>query len=436
MNSFYASVEAMLNPSLRDKPVAVCGSTEDRHGIVLAKSEQAKKVGIKTGMATWEARRLCPGLIIVPPQYEQYLKYSRLAREIYGRFTDQVEPFGMDECWLDVTGSRSIFGDGERIAGRIRRMVKAELGLTVSIGVSFNKIFAKLGSDMKKPDAVTILGRDDFRERVWPLPAGELLYVGRATERKLAGYGIRTIGGIAQAKPEFLRRLLGKNGLMLWAFANGEDRSRVMHRDFVSPVKSVGHGTTCTADLASSEEVGKVMLYLAQDVGHRLRVHSLAARGVQITVKDGDLFWRQYQAPLPLASQSPGEIAALAFRLFEENYHWEKSVRAVTVRAINLAPENAPEQLDLFCDFEARERRRKADDAVEEIRRRFGEWAVYPAALLGDLKLPATSLKDVVMPGVCTNSRYGEKTAGRIGNPYKVSRVDCRAVSKYNVITK
>ena len=242
MNSFYASVEMMLNPDLKGKAIAVCGSTEDRHGIVLAKSEKAKKYGVKTGMVNFEARQRCPELILVPPQYDQYLKYSKLAHEIYYRYTDQVEPFGMDECWLDVT--HSVVGSGLAIAEEIRQAVREELGLTVSIGVSFNKIFAKLGSDMKKPDAITVISPDDFKEKVWPLPASDLLYVGRSTEHKLSGFGIHTIGELAATPPEMLKRWFGVNGIKLWHYANGTDNSRVMHKDFVSPVKSIGHGIT------------------------------------------------------------------------------------------------------------------------------------------------------------------------------------------------
>ena len=222
LNCFYASVEMMLDPSLRGKAVAVCGSTEDRHGIVLAKSEKAKKAGIKTGMVNWEARQLCKDLIVVPPQYDQYLKYSKLAHQIYYRYTDLVEPFGMDECWLDMTGSGA-YGSGMEIAQKIRTACREELGLTVSIGVSFNKIFAKLGSDMKKPDAVTQITKDDFREKVWPLAASEMIYVGRATEAKLARYGVKTVGELAAIPPETLQHWFGVNGLKLWAYANGTD---------------------------------------------------------------------------------------------------------------------------------------------------------------------------------------------------------------------
>lgn len=400
MNCFYASVEMMLDPSLRGKAVAVCGSTENRHGIVLAKSELAKKAGVKTGMVNWEARQRCPDLIMVKPQYEQYLKYSELARNIYQRYTDQVEPYGMDECWLDVGGSRSVCGSGMEIAESIRQTVKEELGLTVSIGVSFNKMFAKLGSDMKKPDAITEIRKDEFKDKIWTVPASDLLFVGRATTAKLEQYGITTIGGIANADPQFLKRLLGVNGLDLWRAAAGLDDSPVMHKDFVSPIKSVGHGITCTADLENEDEVWKVMLELSQDIGHRLRIHKLKASGVQISIRSNDLGFRQYQAPLTLATQSPSIIAHKAIQIFRDNYHWIMPIRAVTVRAINLRPKNEPEQIDLFTDMRQLERLDRLDDCIEDIRRRFGKRAVFQACLLGELKMPFDNREKVVMPGV------------------------------------
>lgn len=400
MNCFYASVEMMLDPSLRGKPVAVCGSTENRHGIVLAKSELAKKAGVKTGMVNWEVRQLCPGLIMVKPQYDQYLKYSELARNIYQRYTDQVEPYGMDECWLDVTGSRGVCGDGMKIAESIRQEIKEELGLTVSIGVSYNKIFAKLGSDMKKPDAVTEISKATFQEKVWPLPASDLLFVGRATTAKFSNYGIKTIGDIAATDPAFLKRLLGVNGLQLWKYAAGKDDTPVMHKDFVSPIKSVGHGITCVADLLDDEEIWKVMLELSQDIGHRLRLHKLKATGVQISIRSNDLGFRQFQAPLSLSTQSPMMIAKKAHEIFQKNYRWSTPVRAVTVRAINLVPQGVPEQIDLFTDMRRVEKAEKLDDCIEEIRRRFGKRAVFQACLLGDLKMPIDNQHLVQMPGV------------------------------------
>lgn len=399
MNSFYASVEMMLDPSLKGKAVAVCGATEERHGIVLAKSELAKKAGVKTGMVNWEARQRCPELVFVPPQYDQYLKYSKLAHAIYQRYTDMMEPFGMDECWLDVTGSGT-YGDGMEIAEAIRKSCREELGLTVSIGVSFNKIFAKLGSDMKKPDAITQISRESFRELVWPLPANEMIYCGRATTTKLAKYGIHTIGDIARTDPEFLRRLLGVNGLALWRYASGTDQARVMHKDFVSPIKSVGHGITCVADLENDAEVRKVMLSLCQDIGHRLRVHELAARGVQIYLRGNDLFGSQFQCKLPFKTQLPSEISAAAFQLFRERYRWATKVRAVCVRAIELVPQTEPDQLSVFIDTARLDRRERLETAVEELRGRFGKRAITYGALLGDLKMPDDGRHIVTMPGL------------------------------------
>ena len=399
MNSFYASVEAMLDPSLKGKAVAVCGATEERHGIVLAKSELAKTAGVKTGMVNWEAKQRCPGLILVPPQYDQYVKYSRLAHEIYYRYTDLVEPFGMDECWLDVTGSGT-YGTGMEIAEKIRTACREELGLTVSIGVSFNKIFAKLGSDMKKPDAITEITRADFKEKVWPLAASELIYVGRATEKKLAGYGVHTVGELAAIPPDILQGWFGINGLKLWAYANGADKSRVMHKDFVRPMKSIGHGITCTADLDDEEEVSRVLLELSQDVGHRLRIHDLCAQGVQIYVRGNDLHGFQFQCKLPFRTQLPSEIAAAGFRLFQERYRWGTKVRAVCIRAIDLVPKSEVEQLNMFVDTARRDRRERLEDAIESLRDRYGKRAITYAALLGNLKMPDDGRHSVKMPGL------------------------------------
>ena len=303
----------------------------------------------------------------------------------------------MDECWLDVSGSGT-YGSGMEIAEKIRTACREELGLTVSIGVSYNKIFAKLGSDLKKPDAITEITKENFKEKVWPLPASDLIYVGRATEAKLARYGIHTIGQLATTSPDTLRYWFGVNGLKLWSFANGTDSSRVCHKDFVSHVKSIGHGITCTADLVNEEEVFKVMLELAQDVGHRLRVHELAARGVQIYIRGNDLGGMQFQCKLPFRTQLPSEIAHYGFRLFQERFHWTTKVRAVCIRAIDLVPQSEVEQLDLFIDTDKRDKRARLEDVVEDIRRRFGKKALTYAVLMGDLKMPDDGRDIVLMP--------------------------------------
>ena len=399
-NSFYASVEMLLNPSLREKAVAVCGSVENRHGIVLAKSEAAKKAGVKTGQANWEARQACPGLIVVPPQYEQYCKFSALLRNIYLRYSNEVESFGMDECWIDITPICASFQEAERIANEIRESVKSELGITVSVGVSFNKILAKLGSDMKKPDAVTVLDGTNWRERVWPLAASEILYVGRATTRKLAKYGVNTIGDLAMTQPDILRSWFGKNGVALWVYANGLDQSRVMPVDFHPDVKSVGHGITCSRDLLCEEEVWRVMLELSQDVGHRLRRYHLAATGVQVFVRNHDLYGEQYQMRLPYPTQSPLEVAQAGRLLFGTRYRWDSDVRAITIRAINLVDSNGPMQLDVFGDWDSRLKRQRLDDCIDQIRGRFGKQSIMAASLLDALPIPDDDRDMVRMPGL------------------------------------
>ena len=399
-NCFYASVEMLLDPSLRNVPLAVCGSTEERHGIVLAKNELAKKAGVKTGSANWEAREACPGLVTVPPHYDEYVKFSRLLKGIYRRYTADLEPFGMDECWLDVTEILHKYGSGFAVADEIRQTVKEELGLTVSVGVSFNKIFAKLGSDMKKPDAVTVLDETNWKEKVWPLPVSELLYVGNATTRKLISRGIYTIGDLAALPSDLVYRWLGKNGVMVWIFARGEDTSRVMPDGYDIPVKSVGHGITCTRDIRDPEEVWRVILELSQDIGHRLRGYELAARGVRLTVRGSTLAFEQYQAPMPLPSQSPMEIARAAQSLFERRFKWQDTVRALTVAAIDLTNADPPLQLDLFGRAEKSVKRQKLDDSIDLIRQRFGNNAVMNANLLRGLPMPDDGRELVRMPNI------------------------------------
>ena len=252
MNNFYASVECMLNPELKNKPVAVCGSVEERHGIVLAKNYAAKAFGVSTGEAIWQAKQKCRNLVVVPPHFEEYIKYSKLARNVYQRYTDQVESYGIDECWLDVTGSSSLKGDGLLIAQEISRRMKSELGITVSVGVSLNKIFAKLGSDYKKPDAITTMYKSEYKQKAWSLPVADLLYVGKSTNRKLALFGIKTIGDLARADEDVLNSHLGKMGSILWSFANGYDDSPVKLENTHAPIKSVGNSTTTPKDLPES----------------------------------------------------------------------------------------------------------------------------------------------------------------------------------------
>ena len=399
-NCFYASVEMQADPSLKDKPLAVCGSVEERHGIILAKNELAKKAGVITAQTWREATDICPHLVCVPPHYDLYVRFSKLLKDIYRRYSKDVESFGMDECWLDVTELAWKYPSGETIANEIRRTVREELGITVSIGVSFNKIFAKLGSDMKKPDAVTVLGPDNWKERVWPLPVGELLYCGRATVKRLSRRGIYTIGDLAALPVEYPLQWLGKNGAMLWSFANGLDLSRVMPEEYSVPVKSVGHGITCTRDLDTAYDVWRVFLELAQDIGHRLRLYSLKATGVSLSVRGSDLSGQQYQAPLELPTQSPMEIARAAQKLFDGRYHWDMAVRAVSVSAIDLIPADTPLQTDMFGKERENARRSKLDLCIDRIRGRFGDHSILSASLLKDMPMPEDGRELVRMPGL------------------------------------
>ncbi len=397
MNNFYASVECMLNPSLRDKAVAVCGSVEERHGIVLAKNYAAKAFGVSTGEAIWQAKKKCPNLTIVEPHYEQYMKFSRKAREIYGRYTDQIEPYGMDECWLDVTASRTM-GNGFEIADEIRRTITFELGLTISAGVSFNKIFAKLGSDMKKPDAVTCIPQETFRDQIWNLPASDMLGVGRATEKVLTRFGINTIGQLAAAPDYLLQSHFGKNGMALKRYANGLDSSPVMRCDYVSPVKSIGHGITTLQDLENNAEVWAIMLDLVQDIGTKLRTHKKKAGGVAIYIRNNELFGKEWQCKFGMPTHSPTYLARAAYDLFCKSYKWERPIRSVTVRAIYLVEEDAPIQCDFFTDMNALDKRERLDAAIESIRSRFGKNAIRNAVLCQNIKLPAEKTVDLVMP--------------------------------------
>lgn len=394
LNAFYASVETMLHPELKGHPVAVCGSVEDRHGIVLTKSQQAKEAGVKTGMAIWQAKEKCPRLIVVQPHYDQYLKYSKAAHEIYSRYTDRIEPFGIDEVWLDVSDGQHSFSHGKTVADELRETMKSELGLTVSVGVSYNKIFAKLGSDMKKPDGTTVISEDSFKEKVWPLPASDLLFVGRATTKRLYGYGITTIGGIARTDPEYLRSWFGINGVKMWQFANGFDRSRVCNYGYEPPAKSVGHGITFTADLIDNTEVCHAFLELAQGVSKKLRATNAAAMAVSIFVRNNQLYWQQHQAKLANPTQSWRDLAETAFTLFREKYNLRHPIRSLTITAIRLIPADAPRQTDLFFDQEAFEKQEKLEKAVLDIRRRFGNAAVTLAGLMNNKKLPGGRLDE------------------------------------------
>lgn len=390
MNNFYASVECMLHPEFRGMPLAVCGDSEERHGIVLAKNYLAKACGIKTGDVIWEAKQKCKDLITVKPHFDEYMKMSALAREIYGKYTSLVEPFGLDECWLDITGSVKDLNEGVVIANKIRERIKNELGVTVSVGVSFNKVFAKLGSDLKKPDAVTLIPKDNFLSLIGDLPASDMIGIGRATKERLSTYCVETINDLAVFSRSLLNNLFGKCGDVLWKNANGLDDSPVLSRAVEVLDKSVGNGITAPYDLETSEEVWKLMLELSQEIGHRLNVFGKSAGTVAIYIKDNDLNVRQWQCALPEETQNAYVIAKVAFELFNKHYSWEKPVRAVTVRAIGLSSGEAPSQLNIFSTVKQETvADARLENTVEDIRGRFGDTSIKNAVVLGkSLKKP------------------------------------------------
>ena len=398
-NCFYASVEMLHHPEYDGLPLAVGGDVETRHGIILTANYIAKHRGVKTGSALWEAEKACPGLIIVPPDYEEYLRFSRYLREIYGIYSDRVESFGLDEAWCDVTDSTGILGSGEEIAEEIRRKVKAELGLTVSVGVSWNKIFAKFGSDYKKPDAVTVVDRESYRTIVWRRPMDDLLYVGRATNRKLSSFGMHTIGDIANANPDFLHTLLGKMGTTLYVFANGGDRTPVAMEGTEAPIKSIGNGMTMPRDLTSNEEVRMAIYMLSESVAARLRENHFKGRLVEIYVRDNDLSGITRQHKISCPTDISMEIAEAAMALFLANYHWERPIRGLCVRVGELAASACPYQLNLFQSEEEREKQRKMDIAVQEIRGRFGTEAVQRGLMaFGPEITPRKRLEQTIHP--------------------------------------
>ncbi len=383
LNSFYASVELLEHPELTGLPVAVCGDPASRHGVILAKNEPAKAAGVKTAQTIWQARRACPGLVLLPAHHEKYHRFSRLVNAIYERYTDLVEPFSIDESWLDITGSLHLFADHPRwVADDIRRAVREELGLTLSVGVSFNKVFAKMGSDYKKPDATTVITRENFRELLWPLPVTELLFVGRAAAAALAGYGIRTIGDLARTDRETLTGILGKQGATLHDYAAGTEHSPVIPaRDMPGP-KSVGSGLTFPRNLTGWEQLGTAAASLADDVAARLRRHSLMCTTVQVTIRDPDFrdICRQKRLEAPTCISR--DIARAAMDLIRASWRPQAPVRALTVTAQALVEEaQAGEQLSLFAAGadRRREKREKLERTMDGIRGRYGKGAISPA---------------------------------------------------------
>lgn len=391
LNNFFASVECLSRPDLIGSPVAVVGDAEARHGIVLAKNEIAKAFGVRTGEAIWQARQKCPKIVLLPSHYELYEMYSSLVHRIYLDYTDMIEPFGIDECWLDVTGSVSLFGDGETIADLIRERVKKELGLTVSVGVSFNKIFAKLGSDMKKPDATTVIGEGDFKEKIWRLPASDLLFVGRKTADKLARFGMRTIGDVALMSKTVLKGLLGKNGERLHDFANGLDESPVAVYGNVPPQKSIGNSTTAPKDLVEEGEIDIVLYKLCENVSARMRRERAICCTVQLYVRYKDLTSVERQVSLDYPNRTSRALYDAARYLMKKHGLLRMPIRALGIRGCDLI-RDADEQLSFMPEVCRIQRAETVETTVDELRVRYGAGSVVRGIMLTDSRLAGGGL--------------------------------------------
>lgn len=372
LNNFFASVSLLSNPTLYDMPVAVCGSIEARHGIVLAKNEIAKKYGVKTAEAVWEAKQKCPDLVTLPPDYKKYHEYSRAAQKIYARYTDLIEPFGIDECWLDVTGSTLLFGSGEQIAERLRREVKRELGITISVGVSFNKVFAKLGSDMKKPDAVTVISRENYRQKVWPLPISDLLFVGKRTAEKLNQNGIFTVGDVTKCDDAMLERLLGKAGGQLKCYAMGNDNSPVVPPREDDVPKSIGRTVTPPQDITTPDGVWKIYIGIAEEISEILHAKGLYAATIQVHTRDKNLKTKEYSHTMTNPLNTSILLAREAMKIFEKNYNWDLPLRSVGFRVTNLKGDNVAFQTDIFGENNNDERAEKIENSILNVRKKFG----------------------------------------------------------------
>lgn len=382
MNNFFASVETLYHPEYKDVPMAVAGETEDRHGIILAKNMHAKKFGVQTAEPIWQAKKKCPQLVLCKPHSERYMKYSNLAYDIYSEYTDKIESFGLDECWLDVTGSVRLFGNGMEIAQKIRERIKSELGLTVSIGVSFTKEFAKLGSDYKKPDAVTEFSRENYKEKVWKMPVEEILYVGKSTKQFLNKYGIKTIGEIAQSDPALLQKLLGKNGLSLWRVANGFDNTEVQCIDEERDVKSISNSTTTSKDMVTERDVKVIMFALCEKVAMRLRKSNFVSYAVSVHLRRSDLYTYGHQKQCEIPMNDSDSIFNVAFMLFKEI--WDgKPLRSIGVKAFSLTEDDVV-QCSLYPEEEKGSRKAFLENTVDILRSKYGDDSVMRAVLLTD----------------------------------------------------
>ena len=381
-NGFFASVETLMRPELRNVPMAVTGDPDNRHGIILAKNELAKAYGVKTAETIHTAREKCPGLVCVLSHHDEYHRISKAVNRIYLDYTDLVDPFGIDESFLDVTGSLKLFGKTPKeLADTIRERVKKEIGITISVGVSYCRVFAKLGSDYKKPDATTVIDRSNYREIAWPLPVSDLLYAGKKTTESLSRIGIRTIGELAACDRDAVVQLLGENGLQLWHYARGEDDSPVHPYYEREAPKSVGNGMTFRRDVIGRDEVRCGVSALADAVSSRLREDSLKCLVVQVQIKDPSFRTVQKQKTLPHSTWLCQEISETAMELIRTSYGFTRPIRALTVTAASLVPsDEIHEQLDIFGSSGSDPKQEALEGAMADIRKKFGTGSIHLGA--------------------------------------------------------
>lgn len=391
MNNFYASVELIDHPELRGKPVAVAGDPENRHGIILAKSQEAKKLGVVTAETIGSARRKCPDLILLPPHHEKYRHYSKLLNEIYLDYTDQVEPFSVDESWLDITESLGLFGPADRVATEIHERVRAAFGLTLSIGISWNKIFAKMGSEYKKPDATTAITRENYRKLLWPMPASEFFFVGKATAERLRSVGVRTIGDLARADERVLQQLLGVSGPRLAQAARGEDDAPVRRFSDPSEIQSVGHGMTFRRNLLGREDLSVALTELADRVSTRMRRYHKRARGVKVEIVTPEFKRISRQKKLSRSVTTGAELKRIGMHLVEEAGYLDRPIRLLTLTAIELTDSKEGDQLSLLAwnedsEQEQSEREEQLEETLDLIREKFGSSSIrFGHAMKNDL---------------------------------------------------
>lgn len=394
LNNFYASVECLRHPELKGKPLAVSGNPKTRTGIILAKNTLAKSYGVATGDTIWKARQKCPDLICVCPHHEEYAKYSKFVREIYLQYTDKVEPFGLDECWLDVTHSTKLFGSGKQIADTIRERIKNEIGLTISVGVSFCKMFAKLGSDLKKPDATTEITKENFRDVVWPLPASVLMFVGRHREQTLKKLNINTCRDLAYADKSVLEHYFGVNGKEIIDIARGLDKTEVALYGDTDAIKSIGNGTTTIHDITTKEDFAKVTYYLCDSVMSRMRKKALASLTLTLSIKDNELNWVSFSSSFHTPITNTQDMYKKALALYSKNWKSAKPIRAIRISCSNLIGDKDNTQLDMFSDKLQSQRKQDEEKSIDLVRSKYGSNGIKKALLLNTDDLIRTTKDD------------------------------------------